>query len=169
MIIIITILIMLCIVLLQLFKYKIFCSKKMENIRLQNYENVRIQDLDLPELVSYYVLRLKSSEYFCYDLPVKAIPLLVDKFYIERSPEIEASILEVIWQFRRPESIEFLASLLDDQNGLVWKASLDGLVSIGGFESKEAIRLAIIRNESSKMKIEWFEEALEQISEQKTA
>src|SRR5439155_12205918 len=61
-----------------------------------------------------------------------AIPVLMATFRDERRPSVRGRLIEVISQFRQVDTVEFLEGALSDSDTSVWKAALDGLVTLGG-------------------------------------
>jgi len=100
------------------------------------------------------------------------LPVLIEAFAKDENREIRALIVECIWQHRRPETIGFLAEVLRDPEPAVWKAALDGLVSIGGSEAiraLQAFRVGISSNQPKHaITVEWVDETLELLQERMT-
>ena len=91
-----------------------------------------------------------------------ALPVLMDAFARTKDDEIRALLLHCIWQHRLPESIDFLACVVRDDAGEAWKEALDGLVAIGGDTAERALQSDLDTTQDS-IKLEWIEEALQQI------
>lgn len=91
------------------------------------------------------------------------VPLLIQQFATHACGADRAHIIEVIWQHRNQATIPFLASALRDPNPDVWKHALDGLVAIGGIESRDA--LIDFRSDISEdiERASWADEAIGQI------
>ncbi len=91
------------------------------------------------------------------------IPLLIQQFTAQTYGADRARIIEVIWQRRDKATIPFLASALHDPHSDVWKQALDGLVAIGGIESRNA--LIDFRSDISEdnERASWADEAIDQI------
>ena len=86
------------------------------------------------------------------------IPRLKARFALERDPTHRTALVELIWQYRNPAVIPWLARVLDDPDDDVWQEALNGLVTFG---AADMIRAAL--SDASPVKREWLEEALEQI------
>ena len=91
------------------------------------------------------------------------IPLLIQQFTAQTYGADRARIIEVIWQHRDKATIPFLAWALNDPHSDVWKQALDGLVTIGGIESRNALigfrsDIAVDNERAS-----WADEAIGQI------
>jgi hypothetical protein len=95
------------------------------------------------------------------------LPELIDAFNNESKAEIQAFLVQVIWQHREPSIIPFLGSLLSSSGPLIWKEALDGLVTLASPEALEALISARSRNFPRKQDTEefqeWLEEAIEQV------
>jgi len=89
------------------------------------------------------------------------IPLLVDAFRREQDPAIRAQLVEVIWQHRLLQTVDFLAEALDDADPGVWKSALDGLVALGGPRARGVLKAA--RQHADPERVVWIDEAIEQI------
>ncbi len=91
------------------------------------------------------------------------LPNLMQHFAAEADGAHRARILEVIWQHRLTSTIPFLASALHDPHSEVWKQALDGLVAIGGNDSRNVLvdfRSDIAPNDD---RFDWVNEAIDQI------
>jgi uncharacterized protein YgbK (DUF1537 family) len=101
------------------------------------------------------------------------IPYLVEAYQAEQDSAIRALLVEIIWQHRVPATIEFLSTALADPAPEVWKAALDGLVTLGGATAACVLETAKHRvlsgRQGETIQIEWIDEALQQIRERPTA
>jgi HEAT repeat protein len=97
------------------------------------------------------------------DAGTSVLPLLIQQFSTHQDSAGRERIIEVIWQIRDETTIPFLASVLDDPQPDVWKQALDGLVAMGGIESR--IALVDFRSKVSKEdeRIPWIDEAIDQL------
>lgn len=91
------------------------------------------------------------------------VPTLIDEFRDATNGERRGKILEIIWQHRIPDTIAFLTSTLDDEHRDVWKEALDGLVTIGGNESRNALNDCLGRIAPDDERAIWIAEAIDQI------
>jgi hypothetical protein len=95
------------------------------------------------------------------------IPVLAAAFWREPDSSKRALLVEIIWQYRTPESLEFLARAVVDQDAAVWKSALDGFVAIGGSQAshllqQEKHRLIGLGPRQAE-RLAWVEEAINQI------
>jgi HEAT repeat protein len=94
------------------------------------------------------------------------ISILMSTFRDEERPGIRTRLIEAISQFRDPATVTFLEAALNDSEASVWKASLDGLVSLGGPEVISALRRVrqreLVREDNRTSRLEWINEALQQ-------
>src|SRR5438552_5553546 len=74
------------------------------------------------------------------ELGPQILSILMLTFKNEQRPAIRCRLVEAISEFRDPATIEFLEHASDDTYASVWKASLDGLVSIGGPAATATLR-----------------------------
>lgn len=99
------------------------------------------------------------------DLGPEVIPSLVQAYRSESDPRVRALIVEVVWQRRRPSTLDFLVAALDDPHHAVWKQALDGLVVLASPEAEYRLRSGAGRLDAEDERRRWFEEAIEQITE----
>lgn len=130
---------------------------------------------DWKEYAAYYIERLGGRDSVdAYHSLIEAdnavIPFLIEAFRTEQDPTVRSDLVEVIWQHRLPETIEFLSEALDDLASKVWKNALDGLVCLGGQAAIDVLESAKSRIQSGSraelVQIEWIDEAIQQVREQ---
>ncbi len=90
-------------------------------------------------------------------------PMLVRHFQEEAIGSCRARIIELIWNRRDQQIVPFLASALHDTHSEVWKQAIDGLVTIGGIESRLALAQFLEEIPKDSERALWVQEALEQI------
>jgi hypothetical protein len=97
----------------------------------------------------------------------ESLPILAGAFRRASRPELRAKIIEVVWQLRWLEAIPLLVEAVRDPADSVWKEGLNGLVAIGGDAGFKALqdlqREHALPSPSGATKLEWIEEALQQI------
>jgi len=127
------------------------------------------------EYAAYYLeqLRQGSSEdafFALIEAGAVVLPALIEACARQENRGIRTQIVRCIWHHRRAETIGFLAGLLDDHEQAVWQEALDGVVAIGGSEAIEALQEARARFSGDRtdgaVRVEWIDEALEQIRDQ---
>ena len=91
------------------------------------------------------------------------LPMLIQQFRARTYGADRTRIIEVIWQHRDKATIPFLASALNDPHSDVWKQALDGLVTIGGIESHNALVSFCSDIAVDNERRLWAEEAIGQI------
>ena len=95
------------------------------------------------------------------------VPILIKAYRTEADPAVRATLVEIIWQHRVPETISFLSEALDDNHPEVWKSALDGFVTLGSpaaIQVLESVRQRIWAGSQAKSdRIAWIDEAIEQI------
>jgi len=123
------------------------------------------------ELIAHYIERLRKPETSedaghsleeLEFLDVQALPILQQYAVSEKDEDIRADLTEIVWrQYRRPESVPFLAQMLNDPSRKVWKAAIDGLVALGTDDALVALKTA--RGGASAEQFEYIDEAIDQI------
>jgi HEAT repeats len=92
---------------------------------------------------------------------------LINAYRTETEPSVRATLVEIIWQHRVPETISFLSEALLDSHPQVWKSALDGFVSLGDPSALQTLELAkqqIQRADTTRsIRIDWIDEAIQQI------
>ena len=124
--------------------------------------------VNLQEAVQQYVAELAKPHSEAWwqqlvELGPDALPLVMDAFSSCSNPRVRCELVTAIWQFRRPESVRFLGSLLRDRDAEIRKSALDGLVTLATDEA-----LAVLRKEDAAggpMAGAWIREAIDQIRE----
>ena len=93
-----------------------------------------------------------------------ALPDLLTALPAAKSSRVKAQIVELLWQTREPSVVGSLAEALNDRAPEVWKAALDGLVTIQGALAASVLREALAASERGEHHVpaEWLREALEQ-------
>jgi len=89
------------------------------------------------------------------------LPILEQYAVSEQDEDVRAILVEAVWQYRRPESIPFLAQMLKDPSKKVWKAAIDGLVTFGTDDALLALKTAKAR--TSAKQLEYIDEAIDQL------
>ncbi len=128
--------------------------------------------MDLPSYAACNLERLKARDWeAAYHSLIEAdhaiIPILVNAYRTEAEPTVRATLVEIIWQHRVPETISFLSEALDDNHPEVWKNALDGIVALGhpsAIQVLESAKQNVQATHSKRsIKIEWIDEAIQQI------
>jgi hypothetical protein len=123
----------------------------------------------MDEKLSYYLNKLhqrnNDDAYFSLlHIDAAQVTQLIDAYHVETDVKVKVQLIDIIWQHRLPECLEFLGAVLQDKHAEIWKAALDGIVGIGG---QRAVK--ILETEKQRLydkpnpplhRIEWVEEAL---------
>lgn len=122
--------------------------------------------MEITKVLSHYLgqLQQRDSEDAFFSLveaDPSAVPHLQQAALDESDPTLKAKIIEIIWQHRLPETASFLEEMLTDPNDEVWKAALDGLVTLGSRVSIESAMDALSADDKRR---EWLQEALDQLA-----
>ena len=112
------------------------------------------------EEFQYYLQRLEEENSFfaLIEAGAEILPLLEAQFSIESSPQRRRIITRIIWEYRAPSSLAFLASVLYDPDESVWQEALNGIITIGGEAAVAVLRAELPT--SSLYKNEYIVEAL---------
>jgi hypothetical protein len=98
----------------------------------------------------------------------EALPMLLAEVGKNENRPIRADLVEIIWQYRDPQVLGFLAESLLDPDPKVWEQALDGLVAIGGNMARSYIQSALEQLGANVppngLTVEWLREALNQIA-----
>ena len=122
--------------------------------------------------VQFYLNQLKNGDFesafhSLTEVGYCVVPKLIDAFRAEVSAPVRAELVRIIWNHRRPESAEFLGEALHDPKPEVWKAAIDGLVTLGTPSALEHLESALRREYQNKKASEvfrtWVTEAIEQV------
>ncbi len=108
------------------------------------------------------------AEHACCNLwamTSEIIPQLTAAFWAEKNPEIRATLVYVIWEFREKSTAPFLIEAMDDVHDQVWMNALDGLVTIGGEDVVQLLIKFMAAVNPDDIRGAWAMEAIEQISE----
>jgi HEAT repeat protein len=127
---------------------------------------------DLEQFATHHIERLRNDRDAFFPL-IEAddaiVPILIEACKTESDPGVRAELVEIIWQHRVPETVEFLSEALVDDAPEVWKNALDGLVALGGEAAINALESARNRGLSHRQgtaaQAEWIDEAIQQIKQ----
>jgi HEAT repeat protein len=123
--------------------------------------------LDIAERVEQHVRELAGSHsdeawHSLVEIGPAALPYVVQAFKAAGDWSVAVSLIRIINEYRTQAALPFLVNLLADDDSHVWKAALDGIVTIGG--SVAAEHLQQIRKTLASDKQRWIEEAVQQIT-----
>ncbi len=97
------------------------------------------------------------------EMPKTIVKVLIEKYGEQENQEIRSEIIEVIGHYRDPESISFMISQMHSDDDVIWKKSLDALVSTGGTKTIVELRRIVTSIEIEKRA--WIVEAIQQLEE----
>jgi len=128
---------------------------------------------ELEQFAAHHIERLRAGKDAFFPL-LEAnhaiVPVLIEACRAEPDPDVRAELVEIIWQHRLPETVEFLSEALVDDAPEVWKNALDGLVALGGEAAINALESAKNRVLSHRQgmadRAEWINEAIQQIKQE---
>lgn len=128
-------------------------------------------DASRQEQVDYYLCQLDGKDadnayHSLLEMGPPIIPAIIERFRHETEPEIRATLVEIVWQQRSHEALEFLYDVLDDDGKVVWKQALNGLVALGSPNAmrvlEDAFKRYAARQDATRM--EYIKEAIGQIT-----
>jgi hypothetical protein len=123
--------------------------------------------------ISFYLRQYRQSKsedaYFALiHLDEAQLPDLMVAYHHEVDVDIRALLVEVVSHYKQPNTLDFLRTALQNAHPSIWKNALDGIVSIGGqrgIEILEEEKQRQLADKASADRIEWIEEAIQQIHE----
>lgn len=124
--------------------------------------------------VLHYIEQLRKGSEDAYhaliELDNAYIPELMGLFYQEKNSEMQALLLEVIWQHRSPDTLLLLQEALHYDDAEIWKTALDGIVALNHLQglnvlADEKARLHTFTDKSATERLDWIDEAYQQLQE----
>jgi hypothetical protein len=122
----------------------------------------------LRDQVGHYISRLtgpsaEDAWHSLVEVGPRALPLLVEAFHESSDLGRRCALIDVAAQYRVDDAVPFFAGCLDSVDPMLWRAALDGLVTVGSRRALESLTLA--RQVVSSERSEWIDEAIEQVQE----
>ena len=124
---------------------------------------------EFQQLIKHYIELLRKAKtaddawHSLIELDVKALPILQQYAASEPDDDIRARLVNIVWEYRRPETVSFLAQMLNDRSKAVWKSAINGLLAIGSADLLTVLKTA--RARASGERAEYIDEAISQIGE----
>lgn len=126
---------------------------------------------DLQEFVKYQIERLSgpnSDDAFhsLIEAPISVLPLLINAYKNDLSLSVQAVIVDIVGQFKSETSLPFLSHALRSDDDKIWKAALDGFVSIGCENAKQILEKEFyyeLEKNLKSNKAKWIKEAIGQV------
>lgn len=125
------------------------------------------------DIVDYYLQQLhgpdhENAYYALIHFDHSFVPRLIQAYRAETNFNVRVVLIEIIGQHRLSTTLDFLAEVLQDSDSEIWKAALDGIVTINGPRGVEVLiaekERLLAEQDSPKTRNEWIEEAIEQIA-----
>ena len=121
---------------------------------------------DLQEQVDYWLTRMagpdaNSAWHGLVELGPAALDEIRIAFAATLDRQLRRALLTVIVELRQPASAAFFGSLLRDDDTVIWRSALDGLVTLGTDEAARILESA--RTTADEERRRWIEEALGQL------
>ena len=128
---------------------------------------------DLNDYVNFHIAQLRQADpddaYFSLiEADHEIVAHLITAFRGERNPTIRATLVEIIWQHRLPETLSFLVEALEDPAMPVFRSALTGFVTLGGSAATNLLvsTRQCLRQQGRLERIEWVEEAIQQLAQE---
>ena len=118
---------------------------------------------DLRAQVRHYASSSPVEWHRLVELGPEGLPYVVEAFHEATGRAAKIDLIGVVREYRTAEALPFFEELLRQDNADLWKASLDGLVVLGGKPALDVLTAA--RGSASADKREWIDEAIEQIGD----
>lgn len=118
------------------------------------------------EIIAYYVAmhqagRQDDAFHGLLDFGPVLVPDLIRTYESSVEPSFRAFVVGVISEIRSPETAGFLCDALRQNDPVIWKAALNGLVTLRAAEAMEHVLTATL----DEPKRSWIIEAIEQARE----
>ena len=114
-----------------------------------------------------YVRQLRSNDnaYHCLlEFTGDIAECLIAIFKEESDSTTKAQIIEILWRRQQDSHIlSFLCGALRYEDPVIWKAALDGIVSVGGAKSLSILKDSLREDGLGEIKKQWIAEAIDQI------
>ncbi|MCL5996088.1 MAG: HEAT repeat domain-containing protein [Chloroflexi bacterium] len=130
---------------------------------------------DLKVYTDFHVAQLKQADrddaYFSLiEADHEIVAHLIAAFRKEQSPTVRATLVEIIWQHRLPETLSFLVEALEDPAMPVFRSALNGFVTLGGSAATILLECARQRfcQQDKLERVEWVEEAIQHLAMEDT-
>jgi hypothetical protein len=125
--------------------------------------------LDLQEYVNHYVAKLTGAGaddawHSIVEAGPTAPPHVIDAFNRTSARRVKVCLVQIISEYRSTAAIPFFETLLRSDEAEIWKAALDGLVTLGGEAALDA--LSAVSPSAAPEKQLRIDEARRQINEQ---
>ncbi len=128
------------------------------------------------EYVKYYLQQLKTPDaedawHYLIEGGTECLRPLLVAYNDSNDTQERVEILSMLPQFHDSQVLPVLIAALSDSNQEIWKAAIDGLCAAGGEGAMTALSQERDRcaatTPDAKQKLEWLDEAIEQVSERR--
>jgi HEAT repeat protein len=125
----------------------------------------------LAALVDHYLLEWDSSAWAgayhrLIELGPQVLPEIIRRYAESRDAAFRVALVELAGQMRSADALPLFESALEDESPAVWKAALDGLVTLASPASILVLGQALARTPPGRTTEaewrEWVQEALQQ-------
>lgn len=128
----------------------------------------------MDEQLNYYIEQLKSlnnedAYHRLMEFKGDILSSLMKKYDQENDAEIKAQLLEIIYQRQQcTKVLQFLSQAVRDNHPVVWKAAIDGIVSIDHINALYLLQQLEVYAKPGTLKRDWITEAIKQIESNMT-
>ena len=90
-----------------------------------------------------------------------ALPHVVKAYESQRDPHVRATLVRVVSEYRSPDACPFLEGALRVAEPDIWKAALDGLITLGSAAALDVL-CRTVKVVSANQR-GWIEKAIQQV------
>jgi alpha-beta hydrolase superfamily lysophospholipase len=121
----------------------------------------------MSEPVDTYIRALRSADgenayHRLIEIGPAVLPALAAALRTEADSHVRAVLVRIAGQVRSSSAVDLLAEALAQDDDVVWKEALDGLVATGGPVVRTVVDRA--RVSATAPKSQWLDEAIEQLT-----
>jgi hypothetical protein len=102
--------------------------------------------------------RCEDAFHGLIDHGVEVVPDLIWAYEDADGPDTKALLIDVVSYLRMPDAAGFLCHALRQEDPVIWKSALDGLVSLRAVEDLELVLVSVM----DEPKRSWIVEAISQ-------
>src|SRR5262245_29675684 len=128
----------------------------------------------MDEAVIHYIHQLhqddsEHAEHWLMEADPTVVSTLLAAYLMNTQPTFRVKLLNIIRSHRIPDTLPFFATVLQADDPHLWKAALDGIVTIkhpDGVTILQAERARLLQlADQTIQRLEWIDEAIRQLTE----
>jgi HEAT repeat protein len=126
------------------------------------------------DYIEFYLGKLREGDFetafhALSEVGPSVIPRLIEAFQHESDPNVRAELVDIVWNYRQPETVAFLKDALFDKDDQVWKKALDGMVALASPSALRTLQEVIVKSRAQQITNDefrkWVEEAILQVQD----